>query len=77
MKTQIKNYIKNINSYKFGKKIYLHKYTPDGFIYYVNTPIMAGMDGKIHTIKKIGTKKVYFTLKQNPENLNDFYHIKN
>ena len=77
MKTAIKNYIKDQNSFKGVKKIYLHKYTPDGFIYYVNTPVMAGMDGKIHTIKKIGTKKVYFRLKQNIENLKDFYYIKN
>ena len=77
METQIKNFIKYQNNFKGTKKIYLHKFTSDGFIYYVNSKIMAGMDGKINSIKKVGTKKVYFRMKQNEENLNDFYHIKN
>tara|TARA_R110000822_G_scaffold248649_2_gene376269 strand:+ start:355 stop:591 length:237 start_codon:yes stop_codon:yes gene_type:complete len=75
MELQAKKYIKENNDSKIGKKIKFVKLTEDGFIYSVKAYIRAGMDGKIHTIKKIGTKNVFFRLKQNSENKNDFYYI--
>jgi len=70
-----KKYIKESNSSKIGKKIRFVKTTNDGFIYSTKSDLIAGMDGKTHTIKKIGTKTVLFRVKQNQDNQNDFYHI--